>query len=102
MTNTPTPEDYKKALDFIFTGGEYGYGRTGTHEDAYHCFKYHGEVIRSALTLAASDTHVWVPRKATLHMRDMGAEGIPRPCNWFDIHHADEVWDAMITAAEGK
>lgn len=45
------------------------------------------------------DLHVIVPREPTLDMRAAGVEMIDRPCNWFDIHHADDVYREMIEAA---
>jgi hypothetical protein len=46
--------------------------------------------------------HAVVPREPTLEMRDAGAESVPRPCNWFDIHHAEDVYKAMIAAQESS
>lgn len=40
-----------------------------------------------------------VPIEPTLEMRLEGEKVVPRPCNWFDIHHADDVYSAMLSAA---
>lgn len=95
MTTNPTAADYQRVLDDI---------PVKTIFDYQHMAKWvldNHNIIRSALTLAASDTHVWVPRELTQKM--MVAMGI-----WFEnpdktqANKFIEKYKAMITAAEGK
>jgi hypothetical protein len=98
---THTKADYQRCSDLIPS-------RSTLDNDFYwsqvaEWLDQNEHIIRSALALAASDTHVWVPREPTEKMlvdiaaacRNFHSEDGPYP-------RSKAAYKAMITAVEGK